>query len=185
MKKTGNKEEIIVYGEHSIQLLQHIMDGISNKPLLTENYSIDFSRLKKLKISIKKKFGQPYVKCKIKYEGKDDILIDRAEPAVRNIDKPEYHALKKRIAKTVKTIGERLESGSLPSNMETELFCNNARMMTTYPDHVDSMYPVFLKLIDAFQDAFHQFDLQKCQSKFAEIKIMKKSCHQEAGRSDA
>ncbi|MBI5592658.1 MAG: GAK system XXXCH domain-containing protein [Deltaproteobacteria bacterium] len=180
MKNFGNKDEIIVYGEHSIQLLQHVIDGISNNPVESTTYSIDFSRLKKLKISIKKKFGQPYVKCKIKYEGKDDILIDRVEAADSDSDKPDYTVLKKRMEKTFKTIGDRLKNRSLPSTLETELFCKNAELMTTYSGHGDNMYPAFLELISEFQKAFHQVDIQKCQAKFAEIKAMKRACHHDA-----
>ncbi len=53
MKKFGNKDELIVYGEQSIQLLQHIIDGISNNPVKSTTYSIDFSRLKKLKLGFR------------------------------------------------------------------------------------------------------------------------------------
>ena len=177
MKKIGNKEEIIVYGERSIQLLQHVIDGISNNPVKSTTYSIDFSRLKKLKISVKKKFGQPCVKCKIKYENKDDILVDRVETADSAIGKPDYSILKKRMEKTFKTIGGRLKNGSIPSNLETELFCRNAELMTTYPGYGDNMYPAFLELINEFREAFHQVDIQECQTKFAEIKAMKRACH--------
>jgi len=177
MKKVGNKDELIVYGNDSIQLLQHVIDGISNNPVKSTTYSIDFSRLKKLKISIKKKFGQPYVKCKIKYEGKADILIDRLAAADPDIDKPDYSVLKKRMEKTFKIIGERLKNGSIPSNMEMELFCGNAELMTTYPGYGDAMYPVFLQLVSEFREAFHQVDILKCQAKFAEIKAMKRACH--------
>jgi len=175
MKKSGNKEEIMVYGENSIPLLQHIIDGISNKPVKSTPHSIDFSRLKKLKISIRKKYGQPYIKCRVKYEGQDDIPIDRS----RADDKPDYRVLKKRMEKTFKTIGDRLKNGSFPSHLETELFCANAALMTTYPGHGDDMYPTFLQLVNEFQDAFHQADIQKCQAKFDEIKAMKKACHQD------
>jgi XXXCH domain-containing protein len=177
MKKIEKKDEFIVYGDNSIKLLQHVIDGISNNPVESTTYSIDFSRLKKLKISIKKKFGQPYLKCKIKYEGKADILIDQAEAAVLDIDKPDYGVLKKRMKKTFKIIGDRLKNGSIPSNMEMELFCKNAELMTTYPSYGDAMYPAFLELIGEFREAFHQVDIQKCLAKFAEIEAMKKACH--------
>ncbi len=177
MKKIGSKDELIVYGDDSVQLLQHIIDGISNNPDKSTTYSIDFSRLKKLKISIKKKFGQPYVKCKIKYEGKSDILTDRIAPPDPDIDKPDYSVLKKRMKKTFKIIGDRLKNGSIPSNMEMELFCENAELMTTYTGYGDGMYPAFLQLISEFREAFHQVDIQKCQAKFAEIEAMKKACH--------
>jgi len=177
MKKFGNKDELIVYGDNSIQLLQHVIDGLSNNPVKSTTYSIDFSRLKKLKISIKKKFGQPYLKCKIKYEGKADILMNRAAAAGPDIDKPDYSVLKKRMKKTFKIIGDRLKNGSIPSNMEMELFCENAELMTTYPGYGDTMYPAFLEVISEFREAFHQVDIQRCQAKFAEIEAMKKACH--------
>jgi XXXCH domain-containing protein len=177
MKKIGNKDELIVYGDDSIQLLQHVINGISNNPVKSTTYSIDFSRLKKLKISIKKKFGQPYLKCKIKYEGKADILMDRLEVVDPDIDKTDFSVLKKRMKKTFKIIGDRLKNESIPSNMEMELFCENAELMTTYPGYGDNMYPAFLQLISEFREAFHQVDILKCQAKFAEIEAMKKACH--------
>jgi len=177
MKKKENKEEFIVYGDDSIKFLQHVIDGMSGNPVESTTYSIDFSRLKKLKISIKNKFGQPYIKGKIKYEGKADILVDRVVAPVPDIDKPDYSVLKKRMKKTFKIIGDRLKNGSIPSNMEMELFCTNAELMTTYPGNGDAMYPAFLELISEFREAFHQVDIQKCQAKFAEIDAMKKACH--------
>jgi XXXCH domain-containing protein len=177
LKTKENKDEFTVYGDDSIKLLRHVIDGISNNPVESATYSIDFARLKKLKISIKKKFGQPYVKCKIKYEGKADILMDRAAAPVPDIDRPDYGSLKKRMKKTFKIIGDRLKNGSIPSNMEMEVFCGNAERMTTYPGYGDTMYPAFLDLISEFREAFHQVDIQKCQAKFAEIDAMKKACH--------
>ncbi|MFZ3046555.1 MAG: hypothetical protein WA151_11635, partial [Desulfatirhabdiaceae bacterium] len=79
MKKKENKEEIITYGEKSVQFLQLVIDGMSGTLVQSKSDSIDFSRLKKMKISIKKKFGQPYVKCKIRYQDEQDILTDWVE----------------------------------------------------------------------------------------------------------
>ena len=177
MKRKEKKDEFTVYGDNSTKLLQHVIDGISNNPVKSTTYSIDFSRLKKLKISIKKKLGQPYLKCKIKYEDMRDILVDRVAAADPAVDKPDYSVLKKRMKKTFKIIGDRLKNGSIPSNMEMELFCENAELMTTYPGYGDNMYPAFLQLIREFQEAFHQVDIQKCQAKFAGIKAMKRACH--------
>ena len=55
MKKIGNKEEILVYGEDTIPFLQHIIDGLSNNSIQSSTYSIDFFKLKKLKISFMSK----------------------------------------------------------------------------------------------------------------------------------
>lgn len=182
MKKPGSKEEFVVYGDHSIQLLQHIIDGISGEAASVSPYSIDFQNLKKLKISIKKKFDQPYLKCKVKYMSPDITTSDRQENIVSAADRPDadisdYKVLKKRLEKMYKNIGERLTNGSLPSNIETDLFCKNAELMTTYSGYGDDMYPEFLKAVGEFKEAFHQFDIHKCQTIFSEINTMKKACH--------
>jgi XXXCH domain-containing protein len=177
MKRKENKDEFTVYGDNSIKLLQSIIDGISKNPVESTTYSIDFERLKKLKISIKKELGQTYLKCKIKYEDKADILKDWTADAGQALDKPDYSVLKKRMKKTFKVIGDRLKNGSIPSNLEMELFCENAELMTTYPGYGDAMYPAFLDLVSEFREAFHQVNIQSCQAKFAEIEAMKKACH--------
>lgn len=81
--------------------------------------------------------------------------------------------------KSLKAIGDRLKNMSMPSNIEIELFCSNAELMTTYSGYDDNMYPAFLQLISEFQEAFHQVDIQKCQKIFADIKAMKNDCHHE------
>jgi XXXCH domain-containing protein len=179
MKINENKAEIFVYGDDTIPFLQHIIDGLTDNSIISTTYSIDFTKLKKLKISIKKKYEAPYLKCKIKYTGKNDILIGQIEHGASVRDKPDYNVLKKRLDKSLKTIGDRLKNRSIPSNIEIELFCSNARLMTTYPGYDDKMYPVFLQLVSEFQEAFHQVDIQRCQALFADIKAMKKACHHE------
>ncbi|MFH0996453.1 MAG: GAK system XXXCH domain-containing protein [Pseudomonadota bacterium] len=180
MKNSENKgKKIHIYGEDAVPFLQYVIDGLSNQSIKSATYSIDFSKLKKLKISFKKKYEAPYVKCKVKYEEMDDILIEHIEHSASDRDKPDYKVLKKRLEKSLKTIGDRLKDRGIPSNIEIELFCSNARLMTTYSDHGNYMYPEFLKLISEFQEAFHQFDIQKCLALFADIKAMKKTCHHE------
>lgn len=179
MKTNKNNAEIHVYGDDTIPFLQHLIDGLSNNSNISTTYAIDFSKLKKLKIRFKRKHEAPYIKCKVKYDEKDDNLIDHIEYSASDRDKPDYMVLKKRLDKSLKTIGDRLKNRSIPSNIEIELFCSNARLMTTYSDHGNHIYPEFLKLISEFQEAFHQFDIQKCQVLFADIKAMKKACHHE------
>ncbi|MFZ3046184.1 MAG: hypothetical protein WA151_09740 [Desulfatirhabdiaceae bacterium] len=89
MKKHGNKEEIFVYGENAIVFLQNTVDGLSRKTVDPSLGLIDFSRLKKLKISVKKKFGQPYVKCKVKYKDINDILQDLVDGSVPVSEQPD------------------------------------------------------------------------------------------------
>jgi hypothetical protein len=90
MKRNENKAEILVYGEETIPFLRHIIDGLTDNSIISTSYAIDFSKLKKLKIRIKKKHEAPYVKCTIKYAGKNDILIDPIEQGASVRDKPDH-----------------------------------------------------------------------------------------------
>ncbi len=177
MKKPGTKEEFVVYGDHSIQLMQHIIDGMSGGADAVSPYSIDFQKLKKLKITIKKKFDQPYIKCKVRYQSPDVLSTGRYEDTDSAADRPDYKVLKKRMEKMFKEIEFHITNGSLPSNLEAELFCNNAELMTTFSGYGDDMYPEFMKAIGEFREAFHQVDIHKCKSIFTEINTMKKACH--------
>ncbi len=97
-----------------------------------EKYSIDFSRLKKLNLSIATESGQPCVKCRVEYGRDIETLPDLPDAKRPTGDKPEFIVLKKRMDKIFKIIGDRLKAGELPSSLEIDLFCRNAEMMTTY-----------------------------------------------------
>ena len=91
MTKQGKKEEIVAYGDNATALLQYIVDGISKvKTDAMVKYSIDFSRFKKLKLSIKKEFGQPYVKCKVKYDSDDKILTELGDVDPVDAERPGF-----------------------------------------------------------------------------------------------
>ncbi|MBI5592686.1 MAG: GAK system XXXCH domain-containing protein [Deltaproteobacteria bacterium] len=175
MTKQGKKEEIIAYGEDATALLQYIVDGTKTKADAMVKYSIDFSRLKKLKLSIKKEFGRPYVKCNVRYEGDEKILTEPGDVGPIATEMPEFKTLEK----SFKAIGDRLKNGGLPSNLEMASFCRNAEVMTAFPGHGDAQYPAFLQLIAEFRDSFHQYDLESCRKKHAQIKSKKNSCHHE------
>lgn len=178
MKKMTFRKEIVAYGDDALHVLGYITEGVSSsEPPVSADVLIDFVKLRKLKISLKKQSGQVFLKCKVKY------LVDDSDGAVRDVitsrnrDMPGFKALKKRMDKSFKMIGERLENGGLPSNIEVELFCSNAQRMTTFAGYGDSMYPEFIQVIHEFQEAFHRSDLDECLSLYARISAIKKSCH--------
>ena len=177
MTKQGKKEEIVAYGEDATALLQYIVEGTKAKTDVMVKYSIDFSKLKKLKLSIKKEFGRPYVKCKVKYDSDDKILTELGDVDPVDAERPEFKTLKNRLEKSFKAIGDRLKNGGLPSNLEIGFFCRNAELMTTFPGYADTQYSAFLQLVADFRDSFHQYDLEACRTKFAHIKTMKDICH--------
>ncbi len=178
MKKMTLRKEIVAYGDDARHVLKYVTEGISSsEPPVSTDVLIDFVKLRKLKISLKKQSGQIFLKCKVKYLADDSDGILRDVIISRNRDAPGFKALKKRMDKSFKSIGERLENGGLPSNIEVELFCSNAQQMTTFAGHGDSMYPEFLQVIHEFQEAFHRSDLDECLSLYARISAIKKSCH--------
>ena len=178
MKRVALKKEIVAYGDDVRHVLEYVTEGLSSpQPPAPGDISIDFSKLRKLKISIKQQSGQIYLKCKVKYVGGDEDVTPPPDEIHTDRDIPDFKTLKKRMDKSFKSIGERLENGGLPSHIETELFCSNAERMTTFPGHGDSMYPEFLQVIREFQEAFHQADIETCLSLYARIAAMKKNCH--------
>lgn len=168
--------EFVVAGEDAKKLIEIIGDCVSNiQTQPPEIFPIDFSRLKKLKLSFKTDSGQPCVKCRA-------FVRDAEMPGLPDApqtagDKPDFRVLKKRLNVIFKIIGVRLSAGELPSRIETDLFCRTAERMTTYPGYEDQMHDVFLKIVGEFENAFHRFNIVECREKYDVIRTMKTRCH--------
>jgi XXXCH domain-containing protein len=175
---SGKQLEFTALGEDAKKLLKYISDSVSHiqaEPV--EKYSIDFSRLKKLKLSIKTESGQICVKCMVAYVRDAITLPDLPDAPQPTGDKPEFNVLKKRMNKIFKIIADRLKAGELPSSLETDLFCRNAELMTTYSGYGDNMYGDFLNLVVEFENAFRRSSIGDCKEKFDAIRTMKTRCH--------
>jgi len=169
--------EFIVFGEDAKKLLKHISDSVSHIPTEPlEKYPIDFSKLKKLKLSMKNVSGQTCVKCLVAY-GKDDMVLRDLDTQRSEGERPEFNVLKNRMDKIFKIIGDRLKAGELPSSLEIDLFCRNAEMMTTYSGYGDNMYIEFQNLVVEFEKAFCRSNIGGCQEIFNAIRTMKSQCH--------
>ncbi|MFH0996464.1 MAG: GAK system XXXCH domain-containing protein [Pseudomonadota bacterium] len=178
MTGSGNKVEFIVLGEDAKKLLKDISDSVSSiQTEPAEKYAIDFSRLKKLKLSIKTESGQTSVKCMIAYGRDTGTLTNSPDAPQPTGDKPDFNVLKKRMDKIFKIIGDRLKAGELPSSLETDLFCRNAELMITYAGYGDNMYGDFLNLVVEFENAFRRSSIRDCREKFDAIRTMKTRCH--------
>ena len=178
MKKPELKREIVTYGEEACNILKYVAEGMScSQTPVSTDFLIDFSKLRKLKISLEKEDGLIYLKCKVKYFDSDDVPSEKGLEIHLEKYLPDYKTLKKRMDKRFKSIGERLKQGGLPSNVEAELFCSNAELMTSFPGRGDAMYQDFLDCIRDFRESFHNTDLERCKSSFAKLSAMKKSCH--------
>ncbi len=178
MTGSGKQLEFTALGEDAKKLLKYISDSVSHiqaEPV--EKYSIDFSRLKKLKLSIKTESGQICVKCMVAYVRDAGTLPDLPDAPQPTDDKPEFTVLKKRMNKIFKIIGDRLKAGELPSSLETDLFCRNAELITTYSGYGDNMYADFLNLVVEFENAFRRSSIGNCREKFDAIRTMKIRCH--------
>jgi XXXCH domain-containing protein len=177
---TGSEKKLdfTASGEDAKKLLKYISDSLSNVPAeAMAEYPMDFSRLKKLNLSITTDSGQPCVKCIVEY-GRDNetrpVLPDAARPTG---DKPEFIVLKKRMEKIFKIIGDRLKTGELPSSLEIDLFCRNAEKMTACSGYGDNMYAEFQNLVVEFENAFRRSNIGGCREIFNAIRTMKTRCH--------
>jgi len=174
----GKKTDFIAFGEDAENLLKYISDSVSHVPTeAMAAYPIDFSRLKKLKLGIKTESGRIRVKCMAEYHRDAGDLSDIPDAARPAADKPELRVLKKRLNKIFKIIGDRLKAGELPSNLEIDLFCRNAEMMTSYSGYGDTMYTAFLDLVVEFENAFRRSNIGGCREIFNAIRAMKTRCH--------
>jgi len=175
---SGKKMDFIAFGEDAKKLLKYISDSVSNvQTEAMESFSIDFSRLKKLKLSIKPESGQTRVKCMVEYNRDTGTLPDLQHEMRPTGNKPEFKVLKNRMNKIFKIIGERLKTDELPSSLETDLFCRNAEMMTTYSGYGDDMYTEFLNLVVEFENAYRRSNVGGCQEIFKAIRTMRTRCH--------
>lgn len=178
MTGSEKKMDFTASGEHAKKLLKYISNSLSNVPAeAMAEYPIDFTRLKKLTLSITTDSGQPCVKCMVEYGRDNETRPDLSDAARPTGDKPEFIVLKKRMAKIFKIIGDRLKAGELPSSLEIDLFCRNAEMMTTYSGYGDKMYTEFQDLVVEFEKAFRRENIGGCQEIFTAILTMKTRCH--------
>jgi XXXCH domain-containing protein len=177
---TGSEKRLdfVAFGENAKRLLKYISDSASNvQTEAMEEFPIDFSRLKKLKLKIKTECGQPSVKCMVEYGSDNETRSDLPDAPRPTGDKPEFIVLKKRMDKIFKIMGDRLKAGELPSSLEIDLFCRNAEMMTTYSGYGDNMYTEFQNLVVEFEKAFRRTNIGGCQEIFNAIRTMKPRCH--------
>jgi len=175
---SGKKMNFIAFGEDAQKLLKYISDSLSHVHTETmEAFPIDFSRLKKLNLSLKTETGQTRVKCTVEYDRDAGTLPDLPHEMRPAGDKPEFSVLKKRMDKIFKIIGDRLKAGELPSSLEIDLFCRNAEMMTTFSGYGDNMYTEFQNLVVEFENAFRRSNIGGCKEIFNAIRTMKTRCH--------
>ncbi|WP_028325651.1 GAK system XXXCH domain-containing protein [Desulfatirhabdium butyrativorans] len=175
--KRKNTQEFIVFGADAISFLQRILEDLSGKVISSERQPLDFDRIKKLKLRIRKTMNQPLIECKIKYRRDSVEATETQTEGSPLAEKPEYPVLKKRLKKLFQSIEGLLEEGRLPSNVEMDLFCKHAAEMTTYPGYGDERYPEFLDLIRALQQAYLKTNVEGFREVWVNISAMKKACH--------
>ncbi|MEW6261377.1 MAG: GAK system XXXCH domain-containing protein [Thermodesulfobacteriota bacterium] len=177
--KKKNSQEFVLVGSDAILFMERIIAGMSKDAQPSQRQTLDFDRIKKLKLTIRKQMSVPQIKCKIKWLSETPNDLQEEATSSFQHDRPEYSLLKKRLNKLYRLIEKYLEQGVLPSNVEMELFCRHAEEMTTYSGYGDERYPVFLDKIHALREAYLRVNIQEFRKVFSDIAVLKKNCHRD------
>ncbi|MFA7382818.1 MAG: GAK system XXXCH domain-containing protein [Desulfurivibrionaceae bacterium] len=144
-----------------------------------KEFDLAFDDFKKMKLELKREGGQLYLKAKVKAAATGTVCGEEADEDVEADGKPKYKIVKKRLDKCFKAMGEALKKGLIPEKGEVALFIADSELMVEYPGHGDEHYDQYAKLCVQFNVACENGDLAAMQEKHAELKAMKKLCHEQ------
>ena len=142
-----------------------------------KEFDLAFDDFKKMKLELKREGDQVHMKAKVKTvvagTGCGEGSCEETEPD----GKPKYKTVKKRMDKCFKSMGDALKQGIMPEKGEIDLFIADSELMVAYPGHGDEHYDQYAKLCVQLNVACENSDLVAMQEKYAELKAMKKLCH--------
>ena len=149
---------------------QGTMDELKEFDLAVENF-------KKLKLELKREGDQLFLKAKVKMAAAKEVCGEGPCEEAESEGKPKLKAVKKRMEKSFKSIGDALKKGLVPEKGEVSSFIADSELMVGYPGYGDEYYDQYSKLCVQFNVAAENGDLAAMQEKYAELKAMKKLCH--------
>jgi len=131
---------------------------------------------RKMKIGVKKEFGQINVKVRVKPEGvcEADAGGEREGDAPL---KPKYSHLKKRMKSSFRLILKMIHEGLVPPAEAVESFLEDSRLMVTYPGYGDEYYASYVEVCERFEAAYQAGDLEKMHEAVDALAHEKSRCH--------
>lgn len=144
-----------------------------------QEIAIAFDDFKKMKIELKKEGDQLLLKAKIKTTTPGAACGEPACEETETGGKPKYKTVKKRMDKCFKAMGEAFKKGIMPEKTQMDAFIADSELMVGYAGHGDEHYDQYSKLCVQLNVACENNDLTAMQEKYAELKAMKKLCHEQ------
>ncbi|AMK12730.1 MAG: GAK system XXXCH domain-containing protein [Pseudodesulfovibrio sp.] len=131
----------------------------------------DFS---KIKIRVKKEYGQINLKAKFKTAAPCVPAVDSetGEPA-----KPKYKDLKKRMRGSFRILVKMIHDGSVPPAEAVEAFLADSALMVTYPGYGDEFYEQYTAVCDEFRAAYASGDIERMHAAVDALVHEKSRCH--------
>lgn len=130
---------------------------------------------RKIKIAVKKEFGQINVKVRVKPEG-----VCEAETGGEEGDgpsRPKYSRLKKRMKSSFRLLLKMIHEGQVPPAEAVASFLEDSRLMVTYPGYGDEYYDSYVEVCERFEAAYKSGDLEKMHEAVDALAHEKSRCH--------
>lgn len=142
-----------------------------------KEFDLTFGDIKKMKLELKREGDQLHLKAKVKVVTAGAVSCETSCEETEADGKPKYKTVKKRMDKCFKSMGDALKKGIMPEKGEVNSFIADSELMVGYPGYGDEYYDQYAKLCVQFNVACENTDLSAMQEKYAELKAMKKLCH--------
>jgi XXXCH domain-containing protein len=155
-------------------LAQEIEHGAMDE---LKEFDLAFDDFKKMKLELKRDGDQLHLKAKVKAAEAGAACGEPSCEEAEAAGKPKYKTVKKRMEKSFKSMGDALKKGLLPEKGEVSAFIADSELMVGYPGHGDEHYDQYTKLCVQLNVANENGDLPAVQEKYAELKALKKLCH--------
>ncbi len=155
------------------QLLRSLAESLEKDSPEMQDFGVDLSNIRKLKISAKTWPNDPlYVKVKITpWQARD------AEEGEEDDGEVSYTRLKKRMKVYYKELQANVQAQQYPSREIVSVFLKDCDRMTQYQGYGDEYYQSFTQACRDFQKAFDIEELEDMQQAFERIESLKDRCH--------
>lgn len=151
--------------------LRSLAESMENDSPMVQDFGIDLSNIRKMKISAKSWPEEPFVvKVKITPWQAQDTEDDEGEEV-------NYTRLKKRMKVYYKELQTNLEANQHPSREIVSVFLKDCERMTEFQGYGDEYYKAFMLACRDFQQAFDTEELGDMQRAYERIESLKDRCH--------
>ncbi len=153
------------------QLLRSLAENLESNSSEVQDFGLDLSNIRKMKISAKSWPEEPFVvKVKITPWQAEDTEDDEGEEV-------NYTRLKKRMKAYYKELQTNLQANQHPSREIVSVFIKDCERMTVFQGYGDEYYKAFTHACRDFQKAFDTEELEEMQRAFQRIESLKDRCH--------